>query len=167
MEEHFDKLDGAYLVFKLRNRRGICLCDKSWLHRCRTTHSHCNALYIPMSQKENNRTVHNGGMDLRTRHSCVDTCGIPCSQIQYVCFLCLDAFPFCVTAGYCHIIFNPPVQSEKGISRSSPGKRLPTQSPLYGHGAYCMRSVLNGLASIHDYECHQPDHPHQSRSAAR
>ena len=24
-------------------------------------------------------------------------------QIQYVCFLCLDAFPFCVTAGYCHI----------------------------------------------------------------
>ena len=27
----------------------ICLGHKSWLHLCRTTHSHCNVLYIPKS----------------------------------------------------------------------------------------------------------------------
>ena len=80
--------------------------------------------YRSRKKKITQCTVHKGGMDLRARHSCVD--GIPCSS-DPICLLslfgCLSFLCYCWLLPH---LFNPPVQSENGISRCLPRKRLPT-----------------------------------------
>lgn len=122
MESHV-YIGAGYPVLKLRHRRGIRFGDKSWLHRCGTTHSHATALQIPTPQKENNHAVDSSGVDMRARHPRFNARGVLCSQIQDVCFLCLDAFPVGAVAGYRRIVFHSTVQSENGDSRSSARNR--------------------------------------------